>query len=127
MTWYKNGLRFECQGSGKCCVSRGGYGYVYLTEDDHQLLSDFLGEAPETDKDRLGNVHLKSVDTDCQYLKGTKCSVYEARPTQCRTWPFWSENLKSQRAWDKEVASYCPGVGKGRLYAAEEIDDYKAQ
>eukprot|EP00961_Rhodomonas_salina_P046921 629705-Rhodomonas_salina.2 len=23
------------------------------------------------------------------------CSLYEARPKQCRTWPFWPENLAS--------------------------------
>jgi hypothetical protein len=25
--------------------------------------------------------------------------------------------------WEREVAAYCPGVGKGRLYTAEEIGD----
>jgi hypothetical protein len=27
----------------------------------------------------------------------------------------------SPKAWKKDVASYCPGVGKGRLYSEEEI------
>jgi hypothetical protein len=26
------------------------------------------------------------------------------------------------QVWEKEVASYCPGVGKGRLYSPEEIE-----
>ena len=35
----KNGINFECQGSAKCCVSRGSFGYVYSSgviraEDD---------------------------------------------------------------------------------------------
>ena len=27
------------------------------------------------------------------------CSIYRARPAQCRTWPFWPENLLSKRDW----------------------------
>ena len=31
---YEDGIKFECQGSGKCCVSRDSYGYVYLSKKD---------------------------------------------------------------------------------------------
>ena len=31
---YKLGIKFECQGSGNCCVSRKSYGYVYLSNID---------------------------------------------------------------------------------------------
>lgn len=56
---------------------------------------------------------------DCVfYDKG--CTVYAARPTQCRTFPFWSENLKSRTAWN-ELSEECPGVGQGQLYSVEEI------
>ncbi len=53
-------------------------------------------------------------------MKDSRCAVYDARPWQCRTWPFWPENM-NETVWEREVASYCPGVGKGRLYSAEEI------
>jgi Fe-S-cluster containining protein len=49
-----------------------------------------------------------------------RCSVYEGRPDQCRTWPFWPEVMDA-KTWKKEVAAFCPGVGKGRLHSAEEI------
>jgi Fe-S-cluster containining protein len=49
------------------------------------------------------------------------CTVYAARPRQCRTFPFWPEVLASRSAWD-ETASKCPGAGRGRLYSAQEID-----
>lgn len=66
--------------------------------------------------------HLKADDTqaDCLFLENKRCGVYEARPTQCRTWPFWPEVLNS-KSWSKEVASFCPGVGKGKTWSAEEI------
>ena len=35
----KDGIRFECQGSGNCCVSRGSYGFVYLSETDLKRFS----------------------------------------------------------------------------------------
>ena len=38
---YQNGIRFQCQGSGKCCVSRESYGYVYLSKKD--LFANSLG------------------------------------------------------------------------------------
>ena len=33
------------------------------------------------------------------FRKGVGCTLYEHRPRQCRTWPFWDSNLKSPRAW----------------------------
>jgi Fe-S-cluster containining protein len=127
VTFWENGLHFECQGTGHCCTSRGEYGYVYLTRDDRQRLADHLQvELAQfvatycTVSD--GHVHLKNPDKDCGFLQGKRCTVYEARPTQCRTWPFWAENM-SAKAWNDEVAASCAGVGKGRLWSAEEISE----
>jgi len=121
----KNGMRFECQMSGNCCLSRGAYGYVYLTKKDIKRFCDYLKltkdqffeqHCDETD----GYWHLKNPDQDCHFLKNKKCSVYEGRPTQCRTWPFWPENM-NPKAWTNEIASFCPGVGKGKQYKESEI------
>ncbi len=124
--FYENGIRFECQGSGRCCRARGDYGYVYLTLEDRRAIAKFLGISTlkftkgYTEKTD-GEYHLKGADKDCLFLKDNICSIYEARPWQCRAWPFWPENMKRD-VWEKEVAAYCPGIGKGRLYSAEEID-----
>ena len=61
-------------------------------------------------------------DGHCQFLKDKKCSVYEGRPTQGRTWPFWPEVMDA-KTWNKEVAGFCPGVGKGKIWSAEEITE----
>ena len=63
---------------------------------------------------------LKEETPDCRFLEGKRCGIYEARPTQCRTWPFWPD-VMSAKTWKKEVASFCPGVGKGRIWSKEEI------
>ena len=122
--WWSEGVRFECQGTGRCCVSREGYGYVYLTLADRQRLARHF-KVPTREFTRRycaktgGHFHLKDVAGPCRYLEGTRCGVYEARPTQCRTWPFWPENMRP-KAWTG-VATFCPGIGKGRLYPAAEI------
>jgi Fe-S-cluster containining protein len=48
------------------------------------------------------------------------CTVYEVRPRQCRTWPFWQSNVQSPEAW-KRTCSVCPGSGQGELISADEI------
>jgi Fe-S-cluster containining protein len=48
------------------------------------------------------------------------CTIYPVRPRQCRTFPFWPENLESPQAWE-EVRRTCHGAGKGRLYRLEDI------
>ena len=122
------GIRFECQGSGNCCVSRGGYGFVYLTLEDRRALATQLGLATSTFTRRFceradGIWKLKEAETsECVFLKNQRCSVYQARPTQCRTWPFWKEVLNA-RIWNKEVAAFCPGVNKGRVWNVEEIGE----
>ncbi len=65
---------------------------------------------------------------DCIFLDRERvpgkavCSVYEDRPTQCRTWPFWPEVLESEREWEatKRVTP-CPGMGSGALHSLMQI------
>jgi Fe-S-cluster containining protein len=123
--WWRDGVRFACQGSGRCCVSRGAYGYVYLTLEDRRRLAAHLGmptrrftreHCAKTD----GLFHLKETGPECRFLVDNRCSVYEGRPTQCRTWPFWPENMPA-RAWTA-IAAFCPGVGKGAVISAERIE-----
>lgn len=125
--WWAQGVRFQCQGSGKCCTSRGQYGYVYLTREDRKRMADHLGltlrEFTRLHCDRTdGYSHLKETpgNPDCRFLDGKRCAVYEGRPTQCRTWPFWPE-VMGAKGWAREVAAFCPGVGKGPVVSPEEI------
>ena len=120
-------IRFECQGSGQCCVTHGESGYVYLTREDARRLAGHLKVAvgslrPQFARRVDGRLALRDApgSADCIFLEQRRCAVYLARPTQCRTWPFWPELLNA-RAWSKQVASLCPGVGKGRLWSREEI------
>lgn len=125
--WWEEGLRFQCQGSGQCCVSHGEYGFVFVTLKDRQRMAKHLGlttrQFTQKHCQKTQGVYHLTEEPDrpaCQFLKGKKCSIYEARPTQCRTWPFWPE-VMNPKTWKKEVATFCPGVGKGPVRSAEEI------
>jgi hypothetical protein len=125
--FYKDGLRFECQGEGKCCVSRGKYGYVYLSFSDRKRLAEHFRLSTQDFTEQYsrkidGMYELIYQGKDCPFLEENRCAVYPARPWQCRTWPFWPENM-NQVVWENEVAAHCPGAGRGRLYTAEEIQD----
>ena len=53
---------------------------------------------------------------------GTHRSLYDARPMQCRTWPFWPENLTSRRVWEAtKRRTPCPGMGQGPVVPIERI------
>lgn len=123
--FWKNGIQFECQGSGKCCTSRGEYGFVYLTlEDRKRFARHFKLQTSAFTKKYCaktdGHFHLKYPEKDCEFLKDKQCTVYSARPSQCRTWPFWPENMNA-KTWKRDIAAFCPGVGKGKKFSSTEI------
>jgi Fe-S-cluster containining protein len=114
-------LRFECQpGCTKCCDQQG---FVYLTEEDITRLAAYL-KMPASDFEskfvfRTKNLRRLRVPrhAQCSFLQEGKCSVHEAKPLQCRAFPYWPELLNA-RAW-KATAKWCPGIGKGRLVNIE--------
>jgi hypothetical protein len=124
--WYAEGLRFECQGCGRCCG--GAPGFVWVGEDDLSLLAAHVGlDAAEfrrlyVRRTWRGLTLREKANYDCVMLDGGgRCQVYPVRPIQCRTWPFWPTNLSSPAAWS-EAARRCRGIGRGPLYTLEEIE-----
>lgn len=122
--WYRKGLQFQCTQCGKCCG--GEPGYIWMTPAEIRAVAEALGlhvldfcsmyvaEYPQ-------GFSLREMDNgDCCLLQGGRCSVYDVRPLQCRTWPFWRSNLSSQAAW-AEAGRRCPGIGHGRLWTPTEI------
>lgn len=122
--WYSEGLRFACTMCGNCCT--GPPGAVWFDEDECKRMADALGLSPEKFQKKYarrisGKMSLKEQKTshghDCVLLDRTTrpglalCRVYKARPTQCRTWPFWPENLEDEQAWeDVRKKTPCPGM-----------------
>ncbi len=124
--WYAAGLRFACQECGRCCG--GAPGYVWLDSTEVEAIAETLGLSPRdfrrTYTKRLwrGMTLKEKANYDCVLLgPDGRCTVYDVRPAQCRTWPFWPSNLKSRSAWDAS-ARRCPGMNRGPVYALEQIE-----
>ena len=129
--FYDKGIRFECTGCGDCCKTHGDgdeYAFVFLSDVDVSRIAEHLGMTrvdflnTYCATDEYGDIHLAKLTGDCAFLEdGNRCVVYPVRPKQCRTWPFWTENM-SRETWEGPVTACCPGIGKGRLYSKEEIE-----
>ena len=130
--WYADGLQFTCTQCGNCCT--GPPGYVWFTEEEAGAISEYLQIDIKTFYRRYTHkIHnrrsLNEEKTpqghDCVFLSRTEngkalCSIYPVRPVQCRTWPFWPENLASSAAW-RRAAKTCPGINHGDYYPVEKI------
>ena len=123
--WYASGLRFSCHQCNSCC--RGAQpGWVYVSPRQVERLRRYLGRSERAfrreylTKDENGETVLKlESNGDCVFWD-QGCTVYEARPRQCRTFPFWPENLESPEAWSA-LKVFCHGIDSERLYPIEEI------
>lgn len=112
--WYKDGLNFSCTGCGGCCT--GAPGYVWLNLDEIEALAkrkelslnDFVARYTRRVAGRYSLLE-KPNSYDCVFLDGKACTVYEARPTQCRTFPWWPQNLSTPESW-LNVAKDCEGI-----------------
>ncbi len=131
---YAKGLRFSCARCSACC--RGEPGYVFLSRADlgrllKRLGLDFksfyreyctlvdvgTGMALSLREVRRGDGSL-----DCALWRPEGCGVYEDRPVQCSTYPFWPSVLESARSW-RDEASSCPGIGAGEALPREAIEE----
>ena len=119
--WYEDGLKFECTSCGKCCRVDGD---VWLAPEEVERIITHLGY-DDTDRDasidhfrkRYVRAELTPSDGDqsqswmclkrkegaCVFLdQGGQCSIYDVRPVQCSTYPFWPSLLKNKEAWEDE-------------------------
>ena len=130
--WYSEGLRFECSQCGDCCT--GAEGYVWVNQAEIDAMSARMHMTSEVfEKQFVRRIGVRRSLTerpggDCVLLdaKTRCCTVYEDRPRQCRTWPFWDSNLKSASSWDEAAAS-CPGCNMGDLVPLEKIQEQAAK
>ena len=126
--WCEDGLRFTCTRCGNCCS--GFSGTVAVNDDEITALADRLELGVDEFREQYarvlsdGSISLREKSNyDCVfYAQGHGCLVYEDRPTQCRTWPFWRKNVKTTERWAEEART-CPGMDKGHLYTLDEIEE----
>lgn len=101
---------------GHCCI--GESGYIWINKAEIVNLAEHLNMT----LDELGIKYLNKIgykysikevqlDTNnfaCAFfdLEKKQCSIYEARPKQCRTFPFWDYFKQNV----SEVYEECPAI-----------------
>ncbi len=101
---------------GNCCI--GESGYIWITKEEIDNLALFLKKSVEEviSKDlrkvgykySINEVKLSEDNFACKFfdLAKKQCTIYNVRPKQCRTFPFWDyfkENIE-------EVKQECPAI-----------------
>jgi Fe-S-cluster containining protein len=100
---------------------------VWVNAEEIEAIAAFLNEPI----DQFVQLHTRLIDGECSlrekancdcvcYDKSVGCTIYEVRPAQCRTWPYWESNLRTPADW-QHTCEICPGSGKGELIPVEEI------
>jgi Fe-S-cluster containining protein len=101
---------------GNCCI--GEHGYIWINKNEILALAKYLNITPE----ELGEKYLikvgyryslkeKQLSKDnfaCIFFDTIqkRCTIYEARPNQCRTFPFWD----CFRDQIDKVKEECPAI-----------------
>ena len=101
---------FGCTLCGRCCTL-GKDRVVLVSAQEVAALQRDTGLPPiafvkQTSEGKPSL--LTHPDGTCVFLEGKKCTAYAARPTQCRTYPFWGE-ITTPLGWMRESAR-CPGI-----------------
>jgi len=128
--WEKEPLRFECQADCfKCCTKPG---IVYFDKASIENAAKILKVSSELFKkefllwDHGHWMHEVANGDPCAFLVPEGCSIHNGKPIQCRSYPFWKENMTSKSMWSL-VGAFCPGIGFGSHVAITTIRKFLDQ
>ena len=121
--FFDQGVLFECRQCGACCTGEPGIVYVYKNKVER--IANYLSVGVPSFIERYLYAFKEDysvreyADGRC-YFYQNECIIYPVRPGQCRTFPFWFENLRSPKKW-RQVSKACQGIGRGKHYSREQI------
>ena len=120
-------LHFECTACGKCCTGNTDTHYIALSVKEADLLRAHLDVSEAWFKRRYvehltrDSWSIRMHNGQCVFLgKDNKCGIYNLRPVQCRTYPFWPELLEKEARWTAEK-KYCEGINRGAIINIKHI------
>lgn len=137
--WYRDGIRFECARCGNCCSGKPGR--VWFDPNELVAMAKHLGMLPfefvsQFTRELGGRRSLREIERengefDCVFLRRvggrSECAIHPVKPQQCRSYPFWPENLTTPQAY-AEATLRCEGARRAsqdesaRIYERDEIE-----
>ena len=129
--FYAEVLCFSCTRCSSCC--RYESGFVFLSQIDvlrlaaecqisyNEFVKTYCRWIPSVNKTERLSLREKA-DFDCIFWD-SGCKVYNARPLQCRAYPFWPNMLNFRESWEMGKTE-CPGMDQGKLYTLSEIEAF---
>jgi len=126
MIHLQQALHFKCTGCGKCCTG-GEDHYVAMSKMEAKRIQKHLGVSSAWFRRRYVNHLTRNTLTArmhngrCVFLNDNgKCRIYQLRPVQCKTYPYWPELLENKQTWDSE-AVHCEGINFGSAVPISNI------
>jgi uncharacterized protein len=108
-------IKFKCQKCGKCCSGEIGAGFVWVSKEDIENIASFLKMSFDDFMKKytricFGKVSLiEKPNFDCIFYENKKCKIYNSRPIQCATYPWWPNILKDEKSLNS-IKEDCPGL-----------------
>ncbi len=107
------GFRFRCRRSGNCCARPAGVVRVTDAEVGAMAAARSMSTAGFRSRfvDPRGDRLRDGPGGRCPMLADgavARCTVYEARPAQCRSWPYWP-GMRIP-AVVEQARRFCPGI-----------------
>lgn len=109
-------IGFKCKRCAQCCMEEYGDNTVSIFPSEigricqktELELKDIVIPTPSDDRDSKGNIHtfewVLRKNSNCIFLTGGFCKIYESRPHICKTYPFY---LLERHL----MVSDCSGIG----------------
>jgi len=126
MFYLKQPLYFECTACGACCTG-GTDHYIAVNNNEAELIRKHLGVTLNWFRRRYiehltrDSWSIRLQDGQCVFLNQQgHCKIYNLRPTQCKTYPYWPELLETKKNWLNE-RKHCEGINKGQQISIRHI------
>ena len=125
--WKQETIHFDCQSDCfKCCTKPG---VVYMDLSDIRQAAEHL----ELTVSRFKSEFLKReagrwlIEVEearpCPFLVEEGCAIHKVKPAQCRSYPFWRENIETRNHW-LLTGAFCPGINKGPEISNPSIEEF---
>ncbi len=110
---YPSGYDFKCQMCGTCC-HYGNDEYIKITAKEKSRILRHLGISAKSllqhyAKIVNGDIFLRRKQYKCVFLIDNGCLIQSIKPSQCKTWPFWKENVFKNR-FKGSILRKCKGI-----------------